>query len=83
MGTAFVQLDRVTALAVATAVPVGMLACALLVANNVRDIPGDSVVGKRTLAVRLGEKNSRLLYALLVVVPFAWPPFTAVAPPGR
>lgn len=79
VGTAFVQLDHVTALAVSVAVPVGMLACALLVANNVRDIPGDTVVGKRTLAVRLGEKNSRLLYAVLVLVPFAWVAFVAVS----
>jgi 1,4-dihydroxy-2-naphthoate polyprenyltransferase len=61
------------------AVPVGFLACALLVANNVRDIPGDAVVGKRTLAVRLGQKNARLLYALLVIVPFAWAVFVALA----
>ncbi|MHA3703041.1 1,4-dihydroxy-2-naphthoate polyprenyltransferase [Jatrophihabitans sp. YIM 134969] len=78
VGTAFVQVDRITALAVAVAVPVGMLACALLVANNVRDIPGDSVVGKRTLAVRLGQRHARLLYAVLVVVPFAWAVFVAL-----
>lgn len=79
VGTAFVQVDRITALAVSAAVPVGMLACALLVANNVRDIPGDVLVGKRTLAVRMGQKNSRMLYAVLVVVPFAWVVFVALA----
>ena len=78
VGTAFVQTDRVTWLAVGVAVPVGLLACALLVANNVRDIPGDSVVGKRTLAVRLGQKNARLLYAMLVLVPFAAAVFVAL-----
>lgn len=71
VGTSFVQLDRVTALGVVAAVPVGLLACALLVANNLRDIPGDTVAGKRTLAVRLGERRSRELYATLALVPFA------------
>lgn len=78
VGTAFVQTDRLTGLAFAAAVPVGLLACALLVANNVRDIPGDERVGKRTLAVMLGQKNSRFLYAMLVVVPFGWAVFVAL-----
>lgn len=48
----------------------GALACAILVANNLRDIPGDEVVGKRTLAVRLQDPRTRLLYAALVVAAF-------------
>ena len=46
---------------VAASVPVGLLATALLVINNLRDIPGDTEVGKRTLAVRLGDAGTRLL----------------------
>ena len=42
----------------------------MLVANNLRDIPGDRVVGKRTLAVRLGDHGTRMLYLALVLVPF-------------
>jgi 1,4-dihydroxy-2-naphthoate octaprenyltransferase len=47
-----------------------MLACAILVANNLRDIPTDEVVGKRTLAVLLGDIDTRRLYVALVAVPF-------------
>jgi 1,4-dihydroxy-2-naphthoate polyprenyltransferase len=70
-GTAYVQLDRVAWLSVAAAVPVGLLACALLVINNLRDIPGDTVAGKRTLAVVAGDQRTRLLYAGCVLLPFA------------
>ncbi len=69
-GTAYVQLERVTGLAVAASVPVGLLAVALLVVNNLRDIPGDTVSGKRTLAVRVGARSTRLLYAACVLAPF-------------
>ena len=54
-GTAYVQTDVLTSLEVLAAVPVGLMAVALLVVNNLRDIPGDSVAGKRTLAVRMGR----------------------------
>jgi 1,4-dihydroxy-2-naphthoate octaprenyltransferase len=70
-GTAYVQMGRLTWLAVAAAVPVGLLACALLVINNLRDIPSDSVAGKRTLAVILGDKRTRTLYGACTLVPFA------------
>jgi 1,4-dihydroxy-2-naphthoate octaprenyltransferase len=69
-GTAYVQVGRVAWLAVAAAVPVGLLACALLVINNLRDIPGDTVAGKRTLAVVAGDQRTRLLYAGCVLLPF-------------
>jgi 1,4-dihydroxy-2-naphthoate octaprenyltransferase len=69
-GTTYVQLERITPLAVAAAVAVGFLACALLVANNLRDIPTDAVAGKRTLAVRLGDEGTRLFYAGLIVAAF-------------
>ncbi len=65
-GSAYVQLEVLTALAVAVAVPVGLIAVALLVTNNLRDIPGDTESGKRTLAVRLGAGRTRVLYAGLV-----------------
>ncbi|GIU83319.1 MAG: hypothetical protein KatS3mg008_0094 [Acidimicrobiales bacterium] len=66
-GSAFVQTETVTLDAVVAGVPVGALAAALLVANNLRDIESDAWASKRTLAVRLGERNTRLLYAVLVV----------------
>ena len=72
-GTTFVQVERVTSLSVLVAVPVGFLACAILVANNLRDIPTDTTSGKRTLAVRLGDRRTRGLYALLVLTPFVVP----------
>jgi 1,4-dihydroxy-2-naphthoate octaprenyltransferase len=70
-GTAYVQMDRLTWLAVVASVPVGLLACALLVINNLRDIPTDSFSGKRTLAVVLGDRRTRLLYTTCVTAPFA------------
>jgi 1,4-dihydroxy-2-naphthoate octaprenyltransferase len=65
-GTAYVQTGHLTALAVGAAVPVGLLATALLVVNNLRDIPGDDAAGKRTLAVRIGDQQTRLLYVACV-----------------
>ncbi len=70
VGSAYVQLEELTGLAVLTAVPVGLLATALLVANNLRDIPGDKAAGKRTLAVRLGDRGTRALYVALVEAAF-------------
>ena len=69
-GTTFVQVERITALSIAVAVPVGFLACAILVANNLRDIPTDTESGKRTLAVRLGDHATRVLYAALLLGAF-------------
>src|SRR5262249_57276235 len=69
--TAFVQVRSLTWLASAAAVPVGLLACALLVINNLRDIPSDTAAGKLTLAVRIGDPRTRLLYARRALVPFA------------
>ncbi|MBN9754524.1 1,4-dihydroxy-2-naphthoate polyprenyltransferase [Pseudonocardia sp. Ae406_Ps2] len=70
LGTMVTQAGRVDAAAVGAAVGAGLLTCAVLVANNLRDIPGDRVVGKRTLAVRLGDRGTRMLYLALVLVPF-------------
>jgi 1,4-dihydroxy-2-naphthoate polyprenyltransferase len=69
-GTAYVQMRRLAWLPLAAAVPIGLLACALLVINNLRDIPTDSQSGKRTLAVVLGDRDTRGLYVGCALVPF-------------
>jgi 1,4-dihydroxy-2-naphthoate octaprenyltransferase len=86
LGTTYTQADRVSGASVAGACAVGWLACAILVANNLRDVPTDAVTGKRTLAVRLGEARTRTLYvalvaaALLVAVGLApWHPAALLA----
>jgi 1,4-dihydroxy-2-naphthoate octaprenyltransferase len=71
IGTAYVQLDRLTWLELGAAIPVGLLACALLVINNLRDIPTDELSGKRTLAVVIGDRRTRTLYAACTALPFA------------
>ena len=80
-GTAYVQMGRMPWLAVAAAAPVGLLACALLVINNLRDIPTDTVTGKRTLAVVLGDHRTRVLYAACIVIPFCAAVAIAAAAP--
>jgi 1,4-dihydroxy-2-naphthoate octaprenyltransferase len=70
VGTTYVQVGRVTASSVIAGVAVGALASALLLANNLRDAPTDAVTGKRTLAVFLGSRRTRLLYLLLVAVAY-------------
>jgi 1,4-dihydroxy-2-naphthoate octaprenyltransferase len=67
VGTAYVQTGKLTALEGLVALPVGLMAVALLVVNNLRDIPGDSAAGKRTLAVRIGPGATRWLYAACVL----------------
>ena len=69
LGTTLTQSGPPGPLAVVGAVGVGLLACAVLVVNNLRDIAGDEAVGKRTLAVALGERDTRRLYAALVAAP--------------
>ena len=68
VGTTYVQTETWEWAALWAAVGVGALACAILVANNLRDIPTDTVAGKRTLAVQLGDRRTRVLYAALVVL---------------
>src|SRR6266705_6181444 len=70
VGTAYVQMDRLTWLALAASVPVGLLSCALLVINNLRDIPSDAATGKRTLAVLIGDHRTRVLYGGCLLIPF-------------
>jgi 1,4-dihydroxy-2-naphthoate octaprenyltransferase len=71
VGTTFAQTLRVDSLAIAVAVPVGLLSVALLVVNNLRDLAGDAAVGKRTLAVLLGDRATRWAYAGLLATAFA------------
>ncbi len=77
VGSAFVQENRITALAVVACIPVGLLATALIVVNNLRDIPGDTVAGKRTMAVKLGDQRTRWLYKGCVGLAFAVVPAVA------
>jgi 1,4-dihydroxy-2-naphthoate polyprenyltransferase len=70
-GTAFVLAETVPASAWWSGSVLGLLAVAVLVANNLRDIPTDTEVGKRTLAVRLGDRGTRRLYRACVAAAFA------------
>ena len=70
VGSFYVQVNEITGQSILAGTIVGSLACAILVINNVRDRAKDEVVGKRTLAVRLGDKNSRILYSFLVTAPY-------------
>ncbi len=70
-GSAYVQTESLDNLALLASIPVGLLAVALLVINNLRDIPGDTVSGKQTLAVRIGDGATRQLYIGLFVVTWA------------
>lgn len=78
-GTTYVQVGRVTASSVVSAVAIGCLACSLMLVNNLRDAPTDGPSGKRTLAVFLGERRTRLLYVLLIATPFVLAVALAVA----
>jgi len=69
-GTAYVQMSALSWLGLAASVPAGLLACALLMVNNLRDIGTDTLAGKRTLAVMLGDARSRVAYVLMLLVPF-------------
>ncbi|QNJ95988.1 1,4-dihydroxy-2-naphthoate polyprenyltransferase [Mycolicibacterium fluoranthenivorans] len=71
LGTQYTQALRVDWVGLAAAVAMGCLSSAVLVANNLRDIPTDAESGKITLAVRLGDTRTRVLYQVLVVVAFA------------
>ncbi len=77
-GTEYVVLGAVTSDAVAVSVGVGALSCAILVANNLRDIPTDVIAGKRTLAVRLGDRRTRILYLALALMAAAMTVFVAL-----
>lgn len=86
VGTSYVQAERLLPQAVLASVPVGLLACALLIVNNLRDIDGDAGSGKRTLAVVLGDRRTRWLFTGVIVLSFVvvaglalYRPFAALA----
>lgn len=68
LGTCYVQADRISGPGILASCGVGLLACAVLLTNNLRDIPGDTQVGKRTLAVRIGAARTRGLYVMIVLL---------------
>jgi 1,4-dihydroxy-2-naphthoate octaprenyltransferase len=78
-GTTYAAIAEITGLSIVLGCAVGSLACALLVINNLRDIPTDAKVGKKTLAVRLGDRRTRWFYVALVVAAFALLVVAAVA----
>jgi 1,4-dihydroxy-2-naphthoate octaprenyltransferase len=71
VGTTYVAVEQVTLLSVVAGCGVGCFACALLVVNNLRDIPSDTTAGKRTLAVRFGDPRTRSVFVGLIVAAFA------------
>jgi 1,4-dihydroxy-2-naphthoate polyprenyltransferase len=79
VGASYVQLERVAVQSILAAVPVGLLATAILVVNNLRDVRTDEVAGKVTLAVRLGRGRTRTLFRGLVLGSFPWLPLIAAA----
>ena len=79
IGSAYVQVESITGLVVALSVAVGLFATSLLVVNNLRDREGDAAAGKNTLAVRVGDQRTRLLYSGMLVVGFTIILVTAVA----
>ena len=70
VGTFYVQTERITGRSILAGTIVGFLACAILVINNIRDRAKDEIAGKKTLAVRIGDRRSRLLFSALVVSPY-------------
>ena len=80
-GTTYVAIEHVPGVTWLAAIAVGLIACALLVVNNLRDIPSDSVAGKRTLAVRIGDTRTRWCYVALVAGTFLFVVVSAVERP--
>ena len=78
-GSYYVQTEELTTLAVAVAVPVGLLSAAILMVNNIRDIDTDRRAGKRTLAVRLGRPRAIALFGATLLLTFAWVVGLAIA----
>jgi 1,4-dihydroxy-2-naphthoate octaprenyltransferase len=67
VGSYYIQTEQFNWQIILLSMPVGTLSCAILAINNLRDLPQDKLVGKRTLAVRIGEKNTRVFFMLLLV----------------
>ena len=82
LGTLYVQTDSIDIAAVAAAAGVGSLITAILVVNNLRDIPSDTEAGKNTLAVRIGDRATRRLFVALIAIGFLVVPFIAASTTG-
>ena len=89
MGTFYVQTESLTFQSALASIPIGALACAILAVNNIRDREKDFLVGKRTLAVRLGDRYARYLLLFLIIsahtaaiaTTFPWGALTLLAAP--
>ena len=68
MGTYYAQTEELTLLSFIVSIPMGALSCAILSINNLRDRPKDELVGKRTVAVRIGDRNARRMYVALLIL---------------
>jgi len=68
VGSYYVQVEQISSSALLLSVPMGSLSCAILVINNLRDLNQDKLVSKRTMAVKLGDANTRIFYLLLLVL---------------
>jgi 1,4-dihydroxy-2-naphthoate octaprenyltransferase len=68
MGTYYAQTEEVTLLSFIVSVPMGALSCAILAINNLRDRPKDQLVGKQTVAVRIGDRKARQMYVGLLIL---------------
>jgi 1,4-dihydroxy-2-naphthoate octaprenyltransferase len=82
-GSAYLQAGAWSTLALAASLPVGLLVTNILVVNNLRDLPTDGAAGKRTLAVRIGDRATRMQYALLTALAYAAPTVLALSSPRR
>ena len=82
-GTAYLQAGAWSSLALAASVPIGLLVTNILVVNNLRDLPTDRAVGKRTLAVRLGDWATRVQYTVFAVAAYGATVLLAFSAPGR
>jgi 1,4-dihydroxy-2-naphthoate octaprenyltransferase len=76
-GTAYLQSGSWSTFALVASIPIGLLVTNILVINNLRDLPTDAAAGKRTLAVRLGDRRTRLQYALFALIAYAIPAMLA------
>lgn len=68
VGSYYVQVEQISISALLLSIPMGSLSCAILVINNLRDLNQDKLVSKRTMAVKLGDANTRIFYLLLLVL---------------
>ncbi|MFT7645994.1 MAG: 1,4-dihydroxy-2-naphthoate octaprenyltransferase [Candidatus Poriferisodalaceae bacterium] len=80
-GTAYVQDESLTSLGIFAGVPVGLLAVGLLITNNLRDRPKDEIAQKNTLAVRMGDRPTRLFYTAAIAAVFMCLPYLAIVRP--